>query len=295
MSFIEDRLNKNLNFAAICATCGTSFAPAPRAPICCPVCEDERQYVGWGGQVWTTMPELAAQHQLLFTKEDGVMMFGLSPGFAINQRAFLIPQHDGNLMWECVSLVTDAAVSEIKARGGVSAIAISHPHFYSAMVEWSEALGNVPIYLHDDDRQWVQHPSTAIRFWHGEELTLSDDVKLIRLGGHFPGSTALCWRSGPRGGGSLFPGDALQVVMDRRRVTFMYSYPNMIPLAPAAVRHMRDRLLPFAYEDLFGFTWGRQVIGDAKHAVADSFDRYLAAVADTQHSQSTHPIERIQQ
>jgi glyoxylase-like metal-dependent hydrolase (beta-lactamase superfamily II) len=266
--------------APICATCGTAFASIGHNPKSCPICEDERQYVGWSGQKWTNMAELSARHHIRFAEEDGIVTFGVSPDFAINQRAFLIPQATGSIMWECVSLVTSAAVAEIKARGEVTAIAISHPHFYSSMVEWSAALGHVPIYLHEEDREWVQQPSRAIRFWRGDELSLSDNVTLIRLGGHFPGSTALWWRTGPRGGGSLFPGDAVQVVMDRRRTTFMYSYPNMIPLAPADVRTLRDRLAPCAFDDLFGYTWGRQIIGDAKQAVEASFDRYLAAVAD---------------
>lgn len=267
-------------FASICVTCGTLFAPDVRVPASCPICEDERQYVGWQGQQWTDMGALAARHHVRFGEEDGVTMLGLSPGFAIDQRAFLIPQKTGAIMWECLSLVTDAAVAEIHARGEVAAIAISHPHFYAAMAQWSAALGNVPIYLHDDDRRWVQHPSSAIRFWRGDALALSDDVTLIRLGGHFAGSAALWWRSGPRAGGGLFPGDAVQVVMDRRRASFMYSYPNMIPLPPANVRAMRERLAPLVYDDLFGFTWGRQIIGGAKQAVDASFDRYLAAVAD---------------
>jgi glyoxylase-like metal-dependent hydrolase (beta-lactamase superfamily II) len=293
MPMITDTDGSDAIVAPICATCGTSFAPASQNPKSCPICEDERQYVGWEGQQWTTMAALAARHHLHFTEEDGVTMFGLSPGFAINQRAFLIPQHTGNIMWECVSLVTDAAISEIEVRGGVTAIAISHPHFYTAMVEWSAALGNVPIYLHEDDREWVQHTSDAVQFWSGDELTLSDDVKLLRLGGHFPGSTALWWQSGPRGGGSLFPGDAVQVVMDRRRTTFMYSYPNMIPLPPADVRRIRDRLAPLVYDDVFGFTWGRQIIGEAKRAVDTSFDRYLAAISDESAAHNEFLMKRI--
>ncbi len=36
----------------ICRTCGVQYA-APRAD--CPICLDERQYVGWEGQRWTTL------------------------------------------------------------------------------------------------------------------------------------------------------------------------------------------------------------------------------------------------
>lgn len=262
---------------AICETCGTQFeSPAPER---CPICEDERQYVGWQGQTWTTHEALRARHTLRLADDGGLLGIGLSPGFAINQRALLVPGRTGNILWECLSLVTDEAVEALKARGGIDAIAISHPHFYAAMVDWSEAFGGVPILLHEADRDWVQRPSPRIRLWSGDELRLSDDVTLLRLGGHFPGSTALHWKSGPRPGGALLPGDALQVVMDRRHVTFMYSYPNFIPLQPAAVRRMRQCLRDYAFEDLYGFTWGRTIIGGAREAVDASFDRYLAAVA----------------
>jgi hypothetical protein len=39
----------------ICRTCGVQYG-APRKD--CPICEDERQYVGWDGQQWTTLAEL---------------------------------------------------------------------------------------------------------------------------------------------------------------------------------------------------------------------------------------------
>jgi hypothetical protein len=35
------------------------------------------------------------------------------------------------------------------------------------------------------------------------------------------------------GAGALFSGDIIQVVPDRRWVSFMYSYPNLIPLSAA--------------------------------------------------------------
>jgi hypothetical protein len=147
------------------------------------------------------------------------------------------------------------------------------------MIDWSDALGGVEILLHEADREWVLRPSARIRWWGGDELRLSDDVTLIRCGGHFPGSTALHWQDGPRPGGALFPGDALQVVMDRRHVGFMYSYPNFVPMATGDVRAMRDRLARFAFEDVYGYTWGRNIIGDARAAVDASFERHLRAVA----------------
>lgn len=262
----------------ICETCGTQYAESAAPPPHCPVCEDERQYVGWNGQAWTTHDALAAKYRLRIEEDDGLFGIGLPADFAIPQRALLLPTGDGNILWECVSLVTDEAVAALRAHGGVDLIAISHPHFYASMVEWSEALGGVPILLHAADREWVRRASSRIEFWDGDTHRLSDDVTLLRCGGHFPGSTALHWRKGPRGP-ALLPGDALQVVLDRRHVTFMYSYPNYIPMKPKDVHAMRALLADHAFDDVFGYTWGRNIIGGARAAVDASFDRYLAAVA----------------
>lgn len=263
----------------ICQTCGTQFAAALTPPALCPICEDERQYRGWRGQSWTTAAQLAGGYQLRQEDDDGLLGIGLAPDFAINQRALLLPTDAGNILWECLSLVTDDALAALTARGGVDRIIISHPHFYAAMVDWSEALGGVPILLHQADRQWVQRPSPHIQYWSGDAYPLSDAVTLLRCGGHFPGSTALHWRDGPRAGGALFPGDALQVAMDRRHVTFMYSYPNYIPMRPSAVKHMQALLAQYAFADVYGFSWQRNILGDARAAVDASFERYLQAIA----------------
>jgi hypothetical protein len=261
---------------SICETCGTQY---PNAPTHCPVCEDERQYVGARGQTWTTHEALKATHTLRMQDEAGVLGIGLAPDFAINQRALYLPTDAGNILWECLSLVTDEAVAALKARGGVDLIAISHPHFYASMLEWSEAFGNAPILLHEADRDWVRRPSSNVQFWRGDAYRLSDTVTLIRSGGHFPGSTVLHWKDGPRPGGALFSGDAPQVVSNRRHVSFMHSYPNFMPMPPGAVRGMQARLAGYDFEDVYGYTWGRNIIGSGRAAVDASFERYLSAIA----------------
>jgi glyoxylase-like metal-dependent hydrolase (beta-lactamase superfamily II) len=263
----------------ICAACGTQFAETIAPQHSCPICFDERQYVGWDGQQWLSPDELAATHSIRFAEEDGVTTMVMTPGFAIGQRAFLVPHAGGLVMWECLSLITDEAVARLKAMGGVTAIAISHPHFYSAMAAWSEALGGVPVYLHGADREWVENCPRNVHFWEGERLALADNLKLVRLPGHFDGSAGLWWKDGPRPGGSLLPGDAIQVVMDRRYATFMYSYPNAIPLGPTALAGLESRVADLAFDDVFGFSPGRQMIGAAKAGIAASFDRYRAALA----------------
>ena len=262
----------------LCETCGTQYADTPEPPAQCRVCEDERQYVGWMGQRWTTHEELARRHALRVADDDGLLGVAVAGEFAIPQRALLLPTDAGNILWECVSLVTPEAVAALQARGGVDLIAISHPHFYSAMVEWSDALGGVPILLHEADRAWVMRPAPQIEFWRGDMRRLSDAVTLVRCGGHFTGSTALHWRDGPVPGGALLPGDALQVASDRRHVGFMYSYPNYIPMKASDVRALRERLAPLAFERVFGFSWGRNIHCGGRAAVDASFARYFHAI-----------------
>lgn len=261
----------------VCVTCGTQYPEAERMDVC-PVCSDERQYVGWDGQRWTTLAEVAAHHEIRFEDCAGVTTLSLTPAFAIGQRAFLIPQAGGMVMWECLPIVTDAALERIAAMGGVQAIAISHPHFYSAVLEWSAALGGVPIYLHEADEAWVRFDSPFLRFWDGDRFTLTDATDLVHLPGHFDGSSGLLWKTGPRPGGSLFTGDALMVAMDRRFVSFMWSYPNMVPLGPKALARLERLVAPLAFSDIYSSFAGREIIGDAKARVEASFVRYKAAL-----------------
>ncbi len=260
----------------ICETCGT-HVHATQQPADCRICSDERQYVGWKGQVWLSPDAMRRTHRNRLEDDGGLLGVGVTPAFGIDQRALILPTDLGNIMWESVSVVTPEAVARLNALGGIAAIAISHPHFYAAMAEWSEALGDVPILLHEKDAAWVQCPTRNIRFWSGARHALSPTVTLIHCGGHFAGSTALHWRVGPRPGGALFPGDAVQVVADRRHLTFMYSYPNYIPMSHRSVRYIEGQLAADRFEDIYGYTWGRNVIGDGKSAVARSIERFVGS------------------
>ena len=131
--------------------------------------------------------------------------------------------------------VDDATVAALRTLGGVSGIAISHPHYYSSMVDWSRALGGVPVYLHAADSQWVVRQDPAIVFWDGAAREVAPGITLVHCGGHFAGGTVLHWTDGADGLGALLSGDIIMVGQDRRTVSFMYSYPNYIPLGPMAV------------------------------------------------------------
>lgn len=262
----------------LCVTCGTQHAASETPPSRCPICDDERQYVGEGGQRWTTLAELRSAHRNVFTAEEpGLTSLVTEPKFGIGQRAFLIETPAGNLLWDCVSLLDDATQAEITARGGVQAIAISHPHYYSTMVEWSSAF-DAPIYLHADDRPWVMRTSDRIRFWQGDVRTLFGGLTLVRTGGHFDGFQVLHWPAGAEGNGVLLAGDQPFVCQDRRWVSFMYSYPNLIPLSAVAIRQITSALAPWRYDRLYGAFAGQCVTTDAHAAVERSAERYLRAI-----------------
>ncbi|HKV88918.1 MAG TPA: MBL fold metallo-hydrolase [Candidatus Dormibacteraeota bacterium] len=264
----------------ICATCGVQFTPSDHPPEACPVCEDERQYVGWSGQKWTTLDELRAAHRNEVRDDLGVTGIGTEPAFAIGQRALLVRSAGGNVLWDCITLIDDATVEAVSSLGGIRAIAISHPHYYSSMVEWSRAF-DAPVHLHEADRQWVMRPDPRIDFWSGETKDLWDGMTLVRGGGHFDGGTILHWPAGADGRGAVLSGDIVQVAQDRRWVTFMYSFPNHIPLAAAEVDRIVAALEPFDFDRIYGAWWSRNVDRDAKGAVKRSAERYRRAIEGT--------------
>lgn len=263
----------------ICTVCGVGYAETEAPRETCLICADDRQYPNPRGQAWTTLEELQVGHaNEMRSVEPGLTGLGSSPQIAIGQRALVIERPTGGVMWDCTPLVTEAAVAAIRAKGGIRAIAISHPHFYASMVEWSRALNGVPIYLHEDNRDWVMRPDPAVEFWTGETHEVLPGITLIRTGGHFPGSTVLHWAEGADGRGVLMTGDTIMVVPDTRWVSFMYSYPNLIPLNAAAVHRIVKAVEPFSYDRIYSGWWDRVLPEDAKAAVHRSAERYIAAI-----------------
>ena len=265
--------------AFICTACGAQFAPSEAPPAHCPICEDERQYVPPRGQTWTTLPALAASHFNGYREHaPGVIGIGTQPAFAIGQRALFLRTAGGNVLWDCISLLDAATVTLVSALGGIKAIAISHPHFYTGMVEWSRAFGGVPIHLNAADRAWIMRPDPAIRLWEGETMALMPGVTLVRCGGHFPGGTVLHWADGAGGRGALCSGDIAAVAPDRKWLTFMRSYPNFIPLSAGEVEGIAAALAPFQFDAIYGHYFDRVIPTGGKAVLAASVARYLAAI-----------------
>jgi hypothetical protein len=266
----------------ICGTCGTSHPDTAEPPLRCLICEDERQYVPRGGQAWITPQKLASGHVNAWRQlETDLFEIHTQPQFGIGQRALLLRTAEGNILWDCIALLDDATKSLVRGLGGLRAIAISHPHYYTCMQDWARSF-DCPVYLHAADAEWIMRPDAMIRHWDGETLEIADGVTLLRLGGHFAGGTVLHWAAGADRRGAILSGDILQVAADLSRVSFLWSYPNMMPLAAATVRRIADTLAPWRFERIYGAFPGRQVMADAARAAQRSAARYIELLEGSQ-------------
>ncbi|MFD2247597.1 MBL fold metallo-hydrolase [Pontibacter ruber] len=257
----------------ICATCGTRYATSKIQTDTCPICEDERQYVGDGGQTWTSYHNLAKKSTIKIAKlQENLYELKITPDFAIGQKAHLVLSENGNVLWDCIPYLDEQTVSYIQSLGGIKAIAISHPHYYSLMAEWAAAF-NCPIYLHENDTQWIQDKSDRIKLWKGDALPLWDRIKVVHTGGHFDGSTVLYLPRHSKG--ALLTGDSLYVTRDRKHVSMMYSYPNLVPLPKKAIEQISRRIAPLSFDTIHGAFEGQVIATGAKEAFNRSVKRYL--------------------
>ncbi|WP_018614060.1 hypothetical protein [Segetibacter koreensis] len=261
-----------LSTSYICTTCGIQYEASALPPGRCIICEDDRQYVNSNGQSWTTLDRLNQQYKnIIELVAPNVYAIYTTPSFAIGQRAHLLITPHGNILWDCITNLDLTTIDLINRLGGVKAIAISHPHYFSTIVEWSRAFGGVPIYINGLDEKWLVRKDTAIQLWNEQEFDLWDKVTLIRCGGHFPGASVMY---NPAGKGALFVGDTIQVAPDLKTVSFMYSYPNLIPLPKKDILQIEKAVKNIDYDGMYG-AFGRYIKRDAKAAMAFSVERYL--------------------
>jgi glyoxylase-like metal-dependent hydrolase (beta-lactamase superfamily II) len=267
----------------ICKTCGAQYAATQEPPAFCKICADERQYVGWEGQQWTTLESMRADGYSNLIRpvrdEPGLWSISTRPRFGIGQHALLVQTPAGNFLWDCITYLDDETIARVRELGGVAAISVSHPHFYASMVEWSLAFGRAPVYIPRADAMHLTRDDGVVRLYDDRETPLPG-LTLVRCGGHFEGSAALHWAAGAGGRGALLTGDTISVAQDRRWVTFMRSYPNYIPLPEAAIRGILAAVEPFDFERLYGGWWESTVEADAKNAVRRSAERYIKWLRD---------------
>ncbi|KAK9494823.1 beta-lactamase-like protein [Lipomyces doorenjongii] len=279
----------------VCVTCGTQFGTLT-PPTTCPICDDPRQYVPAAGQSWTTLRKLREsdnqyKNEIMQDPEDpDLYSIFTVPQIAIGQRAMLVKSKEGkNILWDCITFIDENTIERVRALGGISAIVISHPHFYSSNVEWAQAF-NCPVYLAAPDKEWVMRLEPSVQhFFDDNNLKLAVDVDVVKVGGHFPGSLVLAWKDT-----HLLVADSIAVVFsglgDRERLpgttsfTFMWSYPNMIPLDPNSILGIWNAIKDLEFDRVHSGWWGRVVMPGAKKRVLESAKIIVRAMGYTQHA-----------
>jgi glyoxylase-like metal-dependent hydrolase (beta-lactamase superfamily II) len=267
----------------ICTTCGAEHPETTRPPAGCAICQDDRQWVPITGQSWVSANDLEVGRTFR-VEEVEPDLFGITvfPEIGIGQRTLLLRTGAGNVLWEPSAYISADLVVAVRDLGPVVAITASHPHLAGAAVSWSHMLSvgrpePVPICWNIKDERWIQRPDAAYRLWR-DRHELMPGVVLIRAGGHFPGSAVLHWSAGADGRGVLFTGDTLGVGPGRRTVSFMRSFPNLLPLPERLVRGVLAAVEPLAYDRIYGAF--SVVDANARQVVADSAERYLGWLTD---------------
>lgn len=264
---------RNINFRNICKTCGTRYKSEKFNEEHCAICQDGRQYVNPEGQQWVSYSDLLQKHSVRFHKiREDLYEVSMNPSFAIGQRAFLILTPQGNILWDCIPVLDEAATAFINSIGGLKAIAISHPHYYSTMATWAQTF-HCPVYLHQNDKKWVMDDEDLIEFWSAENKKLITEITLVHTGGHFPGSTVLLYES-KNYDTTIFVGDTFYISLDKKHISAMYSYPNNIPLDKTDLSKTFQRIEKLEFDSILGaFNW-QHIFGDAKQVFNESFRRY---------------------
>lgn len=258
---------------SICATCGVEHAQP--LPDVCAICDDDRQYLPADGvQRWTTLSDLRDGRSMeMWEAEPGLYGITTTPSVGIGHRPLLLHTSEGNLLWDPPGYIDEPVVAKVRELGGIRWIAASHPHMFGVQLEWSAAFNDAPVLVNRHDQEWLARTDDAIEYWD-DDLTLTPNLKLIRVGGHFPGNGVAHWQ-GEDGKGVLLSGDAIVPVPDHGWATFLRSYPNQLPLSPRAIQRIADRTAALNFDRLYANFTERVCPTGASEMVARSADRYI--------------------
>lgn len=78
--------------------------------------------------------------------------------------------------------------------------------------------------------------------------------------------------------GVMLAGDIVQITPGAHHVSFMWSYPNMLPLPIKQVKDIRDRIAPFKFEKIYGAFDGQNILKGGKEIVDSSAERYMRII-----------------
>ncbi|KAJ5364523.1 beta-lactamase-like protein [Penicillium cataractarum] len=292
----------------ICSTCGVQYDVSAGLNSC-KICDDPRQYVPPTGQSWTSLRSLHSSMEnyrnVFSTDPDNPNLITIhtTPKLAIGQRAFLClgDSTSGNVLWDCITYLDEDTVKRVNSLGGIQAIVISHPHYFSTSIQWAEVF-NCDLFVSAEDEQWLGNRGDGhrLKIWKGERLPLlcshsssenrpTSDLMVIKTGGHFPGSSVLWWKSAKK----LLIADTILIVpsglyhVDRlpgtSSFTFMWSYPNYIPLSPDEIHGIWNAIKDLEFEDTHGAFLGQEIRGNSKRNILESAKIVVRASGHRQH------------
>ncbi|KAH0414835.1 metallo-beta-lactamase family protein, partial [Aureobasidium melanogenum] len=241
---------------------------------------DPRQYIPASGQAWTSLKAEAGKHQTKWKQDEQderIWSIWAEPKLGIGQRALLLQTPHGNVLWDCIAYLDQPLIDFINSLGGLTAIVISHPHFYTTHISWAATFG-CPVYVHSLDQQWLCRtplPSTKRVLLQKQYEEIVKGVTAIQVGGHFEGSMVLLWNR------HLFIADTFVNVpsgfyrKDRPKGTtsfsFMWSIPNMIPLPPDTIYNMWKAVKPYDFTVTHGLFTGWDIRDEnVKRSVLES-------------------------
>jgi hypothetical protein len=266
--------------AWICRTCANQYPRTPSPPAECRICTDDRQYVPASGQRWTSLEELADEgHRTGWAEvEPGISELTVTPSLGIGHRGLVVATPVGAVLWDPPGFLDDDAVQRVRALGGLAGVARSHPHLCGVQVEWSARFPGpdgrgAPVWIPRRDLGWVTRPDDAVRVWE-DRLELAPGVTLVRCGGHFAGSAVLHVADAADGRGALLVGDTIMVLPGNRRVSFMRSYPMLLPLPERHLDRLLAALEDVPFDRIHGGWPGVTVPAGARDVVARSAELY---------------------
>ncbi|KZF25313.1 hypothetical protein L228DRAFT_258757 [Xylona heveae TC161] len=280
----------------ICFTCGTQFDTTDRNALkSCRICDDPRQFVPPSGQSFTTLADIRKDRyknkREQYSEDNRIWFIWTEPKFAIGQRAILLQTPSGNVLWDLITYLDDDTAEFIDSIGGLRAIVISHPHYYTTHVEWAQRF-QCPVYLALEDKKWInctEGGQKYRRFIDQQREEIVEGVTAIKTGGHFDGSMVMHWED------KLLIADTFVTVPSAlyhiNRVpgttsySFMWSIPNMIPLPPLEIEKIWGALKPFEFNTTLGAFMGMNVRGrDVKARVLESMKIQIKAEGHPEHA-----------
>lgn len=261
-----------MNKTILCSTCGTQFLADPGVPEFCPICTDDRQYVPENGQQWTDTIELKNRSIKINRLNEQLYALKITPDFAIAQRALLLISPGGNILWDCIPHLDKPTIDFINNLGGLKAIAFSHPHYYSNMNDWAAEF-DCPIYIHQNDAEWVPFKTGHTRLWDGNSIQLWDGINIVHIGGHFAGSCVLHVPELTTKGAMLC-GDTFNIGRSRQHIAIMYSYPNIILLPRDEFAKAYKKASDIDFDTIYGAFENQDIEGNAMEIFETSMQRY---------------------